>query len=353
MSRLPDLLLLPPSLLYGAVVGMRNTLYDLGLLKSFSFDVPVICVGNLSAGGTGKTPHVIYLAELLGADGHPVILSRGYLRKSSGFRGVMPGDTVTESGDEPLLMAASLPATPVFVDRDRVNGVREILKLKPETTTVILDDGFQHRRVRAGLNIILTSYGRLMTRDSLLPRGRLRERLAGLGRAQAVIVTKVPNEASGSDLEAVRQEISSAADLPVFFSGLEYGMPYSLIDSRRKELKECRSVLLVTGIADPGPLKKYVSASCPTVRHISFPDHHSFTRGDAERISEGWDSLPEGERMIITTEKDGVRLKEFTNIADRIREAIYCLPVRVRFISDEDVFKKMILSYAGKNNRDR
>lgn len=183
-----------PSVIYGAVTALRNRLYDLGILKSRTFPLPVICVGNITVGGTGKTPHVIYITQLLSDMMQVAVLSRGYLRKSRGFRLVRADDRVDTAGDEPLLMARRMSDARVFADRDRVHGITEIMRTSPAAGAIILDDGFQHRSVRAGMNIVLTSYGRLMTHDRLLPLGRLRENLSGMKRADVIIVSKVPGE---------------------------------------------------------------------------------------------------------------------------------------------------------------
>src|SRR5512133_327037 len=200
-------LLRPLSPLYGLAVSLRNMLYDLGIIRSCIFPFPVICVGNITVGGTGKTPHVEYIAELLSQYGPVAVLSRGYLRRSRGFRVVGPGDTVSEAGDEPLQMALRLPGVTVAVDRDRVHGINELHRLLPGLKAIILDDGFQHRAVRAGLNILLTDYNRLMTRDSLLPHGRLRESLRGMRRADIIIVTKTPAAISPTGEDTIAAEI--------------------------------------------------------------------------------------------------------------------------------------------------
>lgn len=344
-------LLRPLSPLYGLAVSLRNMLYDLGIFRSRSFPFPVICVGNITVGGTGKTPHVEYIAELLSQYGPIAVLSRGYLRKSSGFRVVGPGDTVAEAGDEPLQMALRLPGVTVAVDRDRVHGIDELHRLIPELKTVILDDGFQHRAVLAGLNILLTDYNRLMTRDRLLPYGRLRESLRGMRRADIIVVTKTPPEISPAEADAISAEINPLPDQQLYFSTLEYGdlkPVFSGVKERR--ITGVTGVVLVTGIADPTPLAERISAAAGSVTHIQFSDHHNFNRGDISRITSALQALEESDKIVVTTEKDSVRLKEFTIIADPVRELLYYLPVKVRIIKDEEKFIKRITGYAGKNN---
>ena len=348
------ILLWTASQLYGTAVAVRNRLYDLGILRSHSFDLPVICVGNITAGGTGKTPHVIWLAEKLSARNEVAVLSRGYLRKSRGFMRVTPQSTTAEAGDEPLLMAGSLPGARVFVDRDRANGIMQILRAFPETGVLVMDDGFQHRAVKAGMYIILTDWGRLMTRDRLLPLGLLRESVSAIKRADAVIVTKTPPGTSRGQLEAVMKELQSAgAGESVFFTAFAYDMPVHLYSGEACEIQSSTSILLVTGIANPAPMKEHLTGFGGSVTHLSFPDHHTYTGTDLGKITAAFDAISSNDKIIVTTAKDGVRLKEIINIADRVRQALHYLPVRVQFIENEELFLNKVYSYAGKNHQVR
>jgi tetraacyldisaccharide 4'-kinase len=350
MALLRDILLWPAAMIYGSVVALRNMLYEHGFLRSHELPLPVICVGNITAGGTGKTPHVTYLAGKLSEIAEVAVLSRGYRRKSKGFRRVRPDSTVSLCGDEPLQMARSLNRARVFVDRDRVHGIREIMNTVPTAETVILDDGFQHRAVKAGLNIILTSYNRLMTRDRLLPLGMLRESLRGTKRADIIIVTKTPKGITEEETDLIRKEISPGPRQSLFFTSLAYRKPVSLLSTAEREITAGTAILLVTGIAEPSPLLGYIRGLSGSVTHLSFPDHHSFTESDVKRITVAFDLIAAGEKLIITTEKDGVRLKEITNIADRVRDSMYYLPVGIEFIKDEELFMKKITGYAGKHS---
>lgn len=348
------LLLWIVSKVYGLVVALRNRLYDLGILRSHSFSLPVICIGNITAGGTGKTPHVIYLAERLASHTPVAVLSRGYLRKSRGFRKVTNDSTTSGAGDEPVMMAQALPGAQVFVDRNRANGIREILRSFPDTGTVILDDGFQHRAVKAGMYILLTDWNRLMTRDRLLPLGMLREPVRAAKRADAVIVTKTPVTASAAEREEVRRELLAAgAGNAIFFTTMAYGRLSHLFGDAPGEIKRTTSVLLVTGIASPAPLKEYLEGLAASVTHLSFPDHHSFTSSDIGKISTAFDAIKGHDKLIVTTSKDGVRLKEIANIAVHVREALHYLPVRVQFIDNEEEFLTKVYSYARKDHQDR
>ena len=341
-----------PSLIYGAVTALRNRLYDLGILKSRTFPLPVICVGNITIGGTGKTPHVIYIARLLSDMMQVSVLSRGYLRKSRGFRAVRADDRVDTAGDEPLLMARRMPDARIFVDRDRVHGITEIMRTTPSAGAIILDDGFQHRAVRAGMNIVLTSYGRPMTEDHLLPLGRLRENISGLKRADVIIVTKVPPWTTPEELNRVKKTMKISGRQCIFFTGLIYGKPVPVFVRSGRTITRKTDVVLVTGISDPAPMVRYLSGIAARVKHISFSDHHRFREKDIEAICKAFDAIDNEDKIVITTDKDGVRLKEITNIADSLRNALHTLPVSVEFIEDEDKFIRKVYGYTGKNKGD-
>lgn len=342
------------SQLYTLTVAARNSLYDAGIFRSRTFSLPVICIGNITAGGTGKTPHVIYLADKLSAVMEVAVLSRGYLRKSNGFRPVTGADRVSDTGDEPLQMAHSLKQARVFVDRDRVNGVIEIMRTFPSVEAVILDDGFQHRALRAGLNILLTDWNRLMTRDRMLPLGRLRESLDGMRRADIIIVTKAPPGITPGEMESVRSELREAgAGQGIWFTALAYEMPVPLFfGTPMRGITAGTTVLLVTGIAEPGPLAAYLTDISARVIPLSFPDHHQYTEADIEKITATFDAISEPDKIIITTTKDGVRLKEIINIADHVRKSFHYLPVTVQFIENEDEFLTKVYKYAGKDRQD-
>jgi tetraacyldisaccharide 4'-kinase len=339
------------SQIYGGAVAVRNSLYDCGILKSHSFELPVICIGNITVGGTGKTPHVIWLAERLSSQVQVAVLSRGYLRKTHGFREVTPLDTTTDAGDEPLLMTRSLPQARVFVDRDRVHGIRKIMTREPLPGAVILDDGLQHRAVKAGLNILLTDWNRLMTRDRLLPLGRLRESLRGMKRADIIIVTKVPPEATPDEMDAVKGELKAEAGQSIYFTTLSYGNPVPFLPVRTPQtLTPESAVLLVTGIANPAPMVHYLSTLCKMVTPLAFPDHHRYTEIDIAKIKSAFDAMESEPKIVITTAKDAVRLKEIANIAVHLAEAIHVLPVKVQFIENEDEFLNKIYQYAGEDH---
>jgi tetraacyldisaccharide 4'-kinase len=353
MRLLKEILLRPLSVLYGMATSIRNLLYDRHILKSKSFAVPVICVGNITVGGTGKTPHVEYIANLLSGYVDVSVLSRGYRRKSRGFRIVNPLDSAVLTGDEPLQIANRLRQVTVAVDTDRAKGIEKLLSMSNGRSAIVLDDGFQHRSVKAGLNIILTDYGRLMTRDNLLPYGRLRESLRGLSRAHVIIVTKTPATISDDEMKAIENELSPGKGQHLFFTSLEYDelIPVDTSEcSSNTELKRVTpgvGVVLVTGIANPAPLTNYLSLSAGTIIPMTFSDHHYFSKLDISKINEAFETLDMKEKMIITTEKDAVRLKDLINIASPFRNKFYYLPVRIKFIKNEELFIKIITDYAG------
>jgi len=281
------------------------------------------------------------------------VLSRGYKRRTRGFRIVSPDDNAFMSGDEPLQIASKLKNVMVAVDTDRVHGIKRLTEINEDNITVVLDDGFQHRSVRAGLNIILTDYSRLMTRDHLLPRGRLRESLSGLSRADTIIVTKSPDNLGEEEMKSITAEISPLPGQNIFFTTFEYGDLMPLFSDRDihtpgiKEISADTAIVLVTGIARPESLINYLSAFSGEIIPLTYPDHHFFRQTDITKITETFYSLKTEEKMIITTEKDAVRLKDFTNIASPLRNKFYYLPVRIKFIRDEEKFIKIITDYAG------
>jgi tetraacyldisaccharide 4'-kinase len=297
---------------------------------------------------------VIYIADKLSAVLEVAVLSRGYLRRSKGFRPVTGTDRVGDAGDEPLQMAQSLKKASVFVDRNRVNGINEIRRSFPSAEAVILDDGFQHRTLRAGMNILLTDWNRLMTRDRLLPLGRLRESLDGMRRADIIIVSKAPPGITQGAMESVRRELREAgANQGIWFTSLAYEKPVPLFfGTPMRGINAGTTVLLVTGIAEPGPLAAYLSGISARVVPMSFPDHHQYTQADIEKITAAFDAMSEPDKIIITTTKDGVRLKEIANIADHVRKSLHYLPVTVQFIDNEDEFLNKVYSYAGKDRQD-
>ncbi|MDO7849722.1 tetraacyldisaccharide 4'-kinase [Hymenobacter sp. M29] len=344
MGRLLVILLLPFSWLYAGVMAVRNWLYDRGWKKSEAFAVPLLGVGNLRVGGTGKTPHVIWLVEELLRQGHrPAILSRGYGRQTTGPRLAGPADSAATVGDEPWQYFGHFAgqAVAVAVAEKRGLGVRLLVETHPEITIIVLDDAYQHRAVRPTLNVLLTEYARPFYEDFVLPAGRLRESRSGARRADVVIVTKCPVGLTETAREVIRQRIGrySRAAVPVLFSGYDYGAPQALVtlpETNGNEVMPGASplptpgpALLLTGIAQSGPLREYLDSQGYDLRyHAHFADHHVFQPTDFVALRQHWQpGWP-----IFTTEKDATRLQ-----AAELRPAlaglsIYTIPVRVAFL---------------------
>ncbi len=302
-------LLLPFAWLYGGVLLIRHALYDKGILASARPALPTIAIGNVALGGTGKTPHVELVLRTLMDAGPLATLSRGYGRAGNAFHEVQREETAALTGDEPLMIKRKFSGVRVFVGADRVTGVKAIERSAPEVKAVILDDAFQHRRLNAGLNIVLTTWQKPWYKDHLLPAGTLRD-LPGRGRkADAVVVTKTPALPTAEEQHRWRQRLRLRSKQPLFFSGLRYAPPRSLHDSTALVPTGANTTaLLVTGIADAAPLLEHVRALFGTVEHMAFPDHHMFTAADQARIAGRFATFAGLQKTLITTEKDAARL---------------------------------------------
>lgn len=351
--------LYPISWLYGIGIGIRNKLFDWGYLRSKSFNVPVICIGNLAVGGTGKTPHTEYLVRLLQqANLNVAILSRGYKRISKGYVLATPQSDVQSLGDEPYQMKTKFPDIRVAVDEDRCEGIEQLLQLKhPKVDAILLDDAFQHRYVKAGLNILLTDYHRLYCDDKLLPVGRLRENERGKERAQIVIVTKCPEDIKPIDYNIIGKRLNLYPYQKLFFSSLHYGMLTPLFpESENKERTlaslQKEEVLLMTGIASPAPLRKEIEKYTTHVTSLSFGDHHNFTSMDMKQIKEQFEKLTGENKLIITTEKDGSRLVHHPAVDKSLKPFIYTLPIEIKILQNQkNRFNKNIIDYVRTHSR--
>ena len=353
--------LLPLSWLYGLGVMIRNELFDLGVLKSRSFDVPVISVGNITVGGAGKTPHVEYLVGLLKDVAQVAVLSRGYKRKSKGYVLANIDTTVEMIGDEPFQMKHKFPNIYVAVDKKRCDGIDHLIKDKQtqDTDVVLLDDAFQHRYIKPGINILLIDYHRLIIYDKLLPAGRLREPLSGKNRADIVIVTKCPKELNPIDYRVLSKTMNLYPFQELFFTTLEYCnlIPVFKDVAKEKEILLAdinnKNILLLTGIALPRQLEVDMGLYADTSRMktLIFPDHHSFNTKDIAVINDTF-AMMKPPKIIITTEKDKARLLNLEGLNNDVRENIYALPIQVKFmLNEEDKFNEKILSYVQKNSR--
>lgn len=352
--------LLPLSWLYGIGVRFRNWLFDCELLKSKQFDLPVISIGNISVGGTGKTPHTEYIVELLKDSYHVAVLSRGYKRKSKGFVLAEKGKTtIADIGDEPFQMWTKYPEVTFAVESNRCRGIERLMEddIKPPIDVVVLDDAFQHRYVKPDINIVLVNYYRPIFLDKLLPVGRLREPTVGKNRADILIVTKCPKDLTLEEVRELENGLSPKLDQDVFFTTFVYGDLYSITDKekiiRLKYLSNEDPILLLTGIASPTPMIEELNKYTQNIHPVTFADHHQFGESDFKRIRKEYNQLPEDKRLIITTEKDAARLLHHPLMDDELKSHCYVLPIKVEFLNNsETIFNKKIQDYVRKNTRD-
>lgn len=346
-SPLPDIRrsMLPLSWLYGFGVNLRNKLFDAKILKQRKFDIPVICVGNITVGGTGKTPHIEYLINLLSSRYKVAVLSRGYKRKSKGFRIVDVDSKPQDVGDEPLQIKKKFPKTLVVVDKNRVGAIEKIMSIEKEERpdVILLDDGFQHRYVLPSLSILLVDSNRPVYEDKLLPAGSLREPLRGKHRASVVIVTKCSREMQPIDFRIYENGLDLFAYQQLYFTTFDYGnitpvfpdlQPITLEpDDLRK-----KHVFLVTGIASPQPLVEKLELKTYNLHSKFFPDHHFFTQEDIEEVETWVNSVDvdADDKIIVTTEKDAVRFRELSFLSEELKKTLYYIPVEVMFLEQEE-----------------
>lgn len=321
-------LLFPFSLLYGGITALRNLLYNKGFLKSSTYDFPVICVGNLSTGGTGKSPMIELLVSFL-KDNHKIaVLSRGYKRKTSGYREVSTTNAVEEVGDEPLQFKKKFPEIAVAVCEDRRTGIE---KLQNKADVILLDDAFQHRKVKASLNILLTSFDELYADDCMLPTGNLREPKFGAKRADVIVVTKCPENISDITIEAIKRKLNPKPQQEIYFSKIGYASEIKNAKDEKPLLSlKDKEFLLVTGIANPKPLIDFLQKERLNFKEKSFTDHHNFNSSEIEELKK--------HPLILTTEKDFMRLGMLSNTTE-----IYYLPIKTVILNgEEEKFKSCI-----------
>ena len=330
-----NFLLAPISWIYGFVVWLRNLLYDDHILRSTKLSIPTICVGNLAVGGTGKTPMAEYLLSLLSANYKVALLSRGYGRKTHGFRLANEHDTAQTIGDEPMQIHLRFPDIPVAVCADRVKGVKQLQHLYPDLQCVILDDAYQHRSLSCGFYILLTPYDCLYTNDHMLPWGRLRDLPSQSHRANVVVVTKCPEQMQPIERRIVSNNLQLASYQHLFYSSIGYA-PIA-VDS---------TPLLVTGIANPMPLLHHMQQQFPDTELFAFPDHHVFTNQDIIRIKE----KAEHYEHIVTTEKDYMRLLQ-TSLIHELGDKLHVVRIQTNLGIDQDTFNREVLLYVSENNR--
>jgi len=356
--------LLPFSWLYGFGVGFRNMLFEMGILKSRSYTVPVISVGNITVGGTGKTPHVEYLIRLLKDKVNVAVLSRGYKRKSHGFVLADAETPMKMIGDEPYQMKQKFPDITVAVDSKRTRGIDHLIsgEAGKDIDVVLLDDAFQHRYVKPGINILLVDYHRLIIYDELLPAGRLREPVKSKDRADIVIITKCPWNLKPMEFRVITKAMKLYPYQQLFFSTHEYEMPIAVFPEEQGKLGASetldslaslkdKNVLLLTGIGSPEQMKHDMEQMTDHVTPLTFSDHHDFKQKDIVAINEAFAALPEP-KVIITTEKDATRLAVLEELSSEVKQHLYKLPIYIQIMQDqEELFNQAILGYVRKNSK--
>lgn len=340
MMKFLRFLIFPFALLYDIITSVRNLLFDMGWIRSTSFKVPTIVVGNLSVGGTGKTPQIEYLIKLLKDEFKVAVLSRGYGRKTTGYLTLNAGHSAEEVGDEPLQFFKKFNAITVAVDEARVHGITRLLKSEEPPELVLLDDAYQHRKVTPGFSILLTKYNDLFVDDFLLPTGNLRESSRGADRADVLVVTKCPENISKQEQLAIAKKLQRSAKKPMFFTTIGYS---EVLKSNQKgdiaiNAIEGYEVLLVTGIANPNSLLTYLATKNCSFTHLKFPDHHQFKEKDLQKIKEAFEVIPSDKKIILTTEKDFVRLSEKI-------ENLYFIEISTTFIGKQERFDTLIKKY--------
>lgn len=336
--------LFPLSVLYGFIIWLRNKFYDKNFFRSVSFNFPIICVGNLSVGGTGKTPMVEYLVRLLKDEYKVATMSRGYKRKTKGFAIANESTTALDIGDEPMQFYKKFNDITVSVAEERLVSIPQLLHDKPGTRVIILDDAFQHRQVKAGLNILLTEYRDLFTRDFILPAGSLRDMKSSYKRAEIIIVTKCKSHLTEEEKNKIIGEINPLSHQKIFFTKIEYGSPYHLFNKQEKFLSPETNILLVCGIANPKPMKDILNTYAATYDMMRFRDHHIFNMDDLKDIKNQFEQIDTQNKIILTTEKDAVRLKKFEKELTEL--PIYALPVKMNMLFNENFkFNQLVLQY--------
>ena len=352
-------LLTPLTLIYRIIVGVRNTLFDWKILPSEEFDLPIISVGNLTVGGTGKTPHTEYLINLLKDKKNTALQSRGYKRKSKGFRLAASDSTAKEIGDEPYQIKTKYPDVHVAVDSDRKHGIHLLCEnhASKDVEVVILDDAFQHRYVKPSINIVLMDYNRPIYEDTLMPTGMLREPISSLHRAHIVIVTKCPKDIKPIDFRIVAKNLSLRPYQQLFFTTFKYGVLSTFATpNKQKALSSLTSdthILLVTGIASAELLKEKLYEHTKYIIHMEYGDHHDFSRTELNDIKKRFESINSSNKLIITTEKDAARLRTH-DLDESMANNLYVLPIEVEFLQGQQAtFNNYITDYVNKNSRNR
>ncbi len=345
------LLLLPFAVLYGMIVFVRNKMFDFKIIKSKSFTIPVISVGNLSVGGTGKTPHIEYLIRLLHKDFTVATLSRGYGRKTSGFMLVDETATSKTAGDEPLQYRKKFPEIHIALDEKRTRGISKIIEQIPETEVVLLDDAFQHRYVKPGLSILLTDFYKPFSQNYILPSGTLRESRSGIKRADIIVVTKCPPVHSPIVCKSMEKDMKIQEGQNVYYSYIDYGnlVPMNSF-SEKMVFKKFSTILMFAGIANLYPLQDKLRSLADNVETLKFRDHYQYHSKDMLKIKKKFKNIFQKNKIIVTTEKDAMRIKDTPLMDFFVDLPLFYLPIEVKLHKkDKDKFDTQILNYVRKN----
>ena len=348
-----NILLAPFAWIYALVLNVRNWLYDCGILKSRSFSVPTICIGNLALGGTGKTPHTEYLIRLLKDKVNVAVLSRGYGRMTKGYLLAKEDTGYEELGDEPLQYHYKFKDILVAVDENRCEGVDNLMAFAPDTNVILLDDAYQHRQIKPGLNILLTEYYNIYKKDRLVPAGKLRDVKSAAKRADIIIVTKSPRVLLPYDKRDMVNMIDAKPYQKIFFTYIDFQDLVPVNETARNtKLQDMKSVYLFCGIANPYPLEDHLKRKYNTLITNYYDDHHRFTDTDVDVILDGFNSVIGKNKIIVTTEKDLMRLTNHKYISRFENVPLFTIPIEVRFndAKEEEIFNNLILDYVGKNS---
>ena len=335
----------PFALIYGAIVWLRNRMYDAGVYSSIQFMIPVIAIGNLSVGGTGKTPHVEYLIRLLQYRFKAATMSRGYKRRTQGFILADEKTNALRIGDEPMQYYMKFSDLAVSVAEERITGIPRLLQLRPDIEVILLDDAYQHRSVKAGLNILITDFEKPFYKDHILPLGTLRENRAAYKRADVIIVSKCPPDLSPEAAKQMEADISPLPNQQVFFSYIRYVQPYDLLTKEPVSIAGKHAVL-VCCIAKPQPLVRYLHTVAKDVHLLSYADHHYFVSSDLEEIKAAYDNWQVADKLIVTTEKDAARLYLHLEKLQAWNIRIIVLPIEIDFLfASASEFDNIVLNF--------
>jgi len=349
-------ILFPLALLYQLIISIRNFLFDMHIFKSKEFPTPIISVGNITVGGTGKTPHILYLINFLKEKYNIATLSRGYKRKSKGYKKAVLNSTVSEIGDEPKLIKHANSGITVSVDANRVKGVERLLSEDENLDIILLDDAFQHRWILPSLSILLIDYNRPLESDYHLPYGNLRENRKQIHRAQIVLITKTPKEIKPMEQRVISNNLNLFPYQILFFTSMDYKDLKNVFHSTKviniKTVTEEFQLLVITGIAQTDNMIEYLNETKASITHLKYSDHHNFSNTDIFKIRESFSKLTSEKKLIITTEKDAMRLNEFNDFSEEEKEKFYYLPIEVKFLNEqENDFKELIITHLNENSK--